>query len=125
VCGRSSRWVPATSWASATPLGELEARRGRSADAEAWKLGYDLSTRRYDQAYGTGTQLIPEPGAGGRLTWHTGLCSGPGGAQLGDGRLYSDGRQFCSAVDVAAGCPTLPSGHEVSRSTLISWGSSK
>ena len=34
-------------------LGELERRRGQSADAEAWQLGYDLSTRRYQQAYGS------------------------------------------------------------------------
>jgi hypothetical protein len=32
-------------------LGELEERRGRAADPEAWQLGYDLSTRRYQQAY--------------------------------------------------------------------------
>ena len=34
-------------------LGELERRRGQGADAEAWQLGYDLSTRRYQQAYGS------------------------------------------------------------------------
>jgi hypothetical protein len=34
-------------------LGELERRRGQSPDAEAWQLGYDLSTRRYQQAYGS------------------------------------------------------------------------
>ena len=34
-------------------LGELEERRGRAADADAWQLGYDLSTRRYAQAYGS------------------------------------------------------------------------
>jgi hypothetical protein len=33
-------------------LGELERRHGQSADPEAWKLGYDLSTRRYQPAYG-------------------------------------------------------------------------
>jgi hypothetical protein len=33
-------------------LGELEERRGKSADPEAWQLGYDLSTRRYEKAYG-------------------------------------------------------------------------
>src|SRR5580700_7030474 len=37
-------------------LGELERRRGQSADAEAWQLGYDLSTRRYDKAYGSAKQ---------------------------------------------------------------------
>lgn len=33
-------------------LGELERRRGQSADPEAWKLGYQLSTERYEQAHG-------------------------------------------------------------------------
>ncbi len=33
-------------------LGELERRRAQSADPEAWQLGYDLSSRRYDNAYG-------------------------------------------------------------------------
>jgi hypothetical protein len=33
-------------------LGQIEMRRAQSADAEAWQLGYDLSTRRYEQAYG-------------------------------------------------------------------------
>ena len=33
-------------------LGELERRRGQSADPEAWQLGYELSTRRYEKAYG-------------------------------------------------------------------------
>src|SRR5580692_9958055 len=37
-------------------LGELERRRGQSADAEAWQLGSDLSTRRYDKAYGSAKQ---------------------------------------------------------------------
>jgi hypothetical protein len=34
-------------------LGELERRRARAADPEAWQLGYDLSTRRYNKAYGS------------------------------------------------------------------------
>jgi hypothetical protein len=34
-------------------LGEVERRRGQSADPEAWRLGYDLSTKRYYQAYGS------------------------------------------------------------------------
>jgi len=33
-------------------LGELERRHGQSADPEAWKLGYQLSTERYEQAHG-------------------------------------------------------------------------
>ena len=33
-------------------LGELERRHGQSADPEAWQLGYELSTRRYEKAYG-------------------------------------------------------------------------
>jgi hypothetical protein len=33
-------------------LGRLEAKRARSADPEAWQLGYDLSTKRYDGFYG-------------------------------------------------------------------------
>jgi hypothetical protein len=37
-------------------LGELERRRGQSADAEAWQLGYDLSTRSYKKAYGAPTE---------------------------------------------------------------------
>ena len=28
-------------------LGKIEEKRARSADPEAWKLGYDLSTSRY------------------------------------------------------------------------------
>ena len=31
-------------------LGEIERHRGQSADPEAWQLGYELSTRRYQQA---------------------------------------------------------------------------
>jgi hypothetical protein len=31
-------------------LGQIEMRRAQSADAEAWQLGYDLSTRRYEKA---------------------------------------------------------------------------
>ena len=34
-------------------LGELERRRAQAADPEAWQLGYDLSTRRYEKAYGS------------------------------------------------------------------------
>src|SRR5262249_53781717 len=34
-----------------------------------------------------------------------GLCSGSGGPQLGNGRLYRHGRQFCRAGDVARRCP--------------------
>jgi hypothetical protein len=34
-------------------FGELEERRGKSADPEAWRLGYELSTKRYYQAYGS------------------------------------------------------------------------
>jgi hypothetical protein len=34
-------------------LGAIEEKRGQSADPEAWKLGYDLSTARYDAAYKT------------------------------------------------------------------------
>ena len=34
-------------------LGEIEMRRARAADPEAWQLGYDLSTRRYQQADGS------------------------------------------------------------------------
>ena len=33
-------------------LGELERRRGQSADPDAWQLGYELSTWRYEKAYG-------------------------------------------------------------------------
>ena len=33
-------------------LGQIEMRRAQSADPEAWQLGYDLSTRRYEKAYG-------------------------------------------------------------------------
>lgn len=33
-------------------LGRLEEKRGKSADAEAWQLGYDLSTKRYNKTYG-------------------------------------------------------------------------
>lgn len=33
-------------------LGELEERRGKSADPEAWQDGYDLSTKRYQEYYG-------------------------------------------------------------------------
>ena len=33
-------------------LGELERRHGQSADPEAWKLGYQLSTERNEQAHG-------------------------------------------------------------------------
>jgi hypothetical protein len=33
-------------------LGEIEMRRARSADPEAWQLGYDLSSRRYQIVYG-------------------------------------------------------------------------
>jgi hypothetical protein len=29
-------------------LGKIEEKRARSADAEAWQLGYDLSTKRYE-----------------------------------------------------------------------------
>lgn len=29
-------------------LGKLEEKRGKSADPEAWQLGYDLSTKRYE-----------------------------------------------------------------------------
>ncbi len=32
-------------------LGRLEAKRARSLDAEAWQLGYDLSTKRYSTSY--------------------------------------------------------------------------
>jgi hypothetical protein len=32
-------------------LGQIEMRRAQSADPEAWQLGYDLSTRRYEKAY--------------------------------------------------------------------------
>ena len=28
-------------------LGKLEEKRGKSADPEAWQLGYNLSTKRY------------------------------------------------------------------------------
>ena len=34
-------------------IGEIEMRRARAADPEAWQLGYDLSTRRYEKAYGS------------------------------------------------------------------------
>ena len=36
-------------------LGEIERRRAHAADPEAWQLGYDLSTRRYQQTYGSRT----------------------------------------------------------------------
>jgi hypothetical protein len=42
-------------------LGELEERRARSADPEAWQLGYELSTRRYERA--NGPQAANWPGA--------------------------------------------------------------
>src|SRR5262249_38984348 len=48
------------------------------------------------------------------------LCPGSSGAQLGNGRFYLYGRQFCRADDGAAGGPTIPPGYEVSRSALIS-----
>ena len=38
-------------------LGQIEMRRAQSADAEAWQLGYDLSTRRYAKAYGRANAL--------------------------------------------------------------------
>ena len=39
-------------FAGGDKLGELERRHGQSADPEAWKLGYQLSTERYEQAHG-------------------------------------------------------------------------
>jgi hypothetical protein len=66
------------------------------------------------QPYGT-RQPRRHPAAGTR---DAGLCSGPGGAQLGNG-LYRRGCQFCRADDGASGGPTIPSGDEVSRPALI------
>ena len=49
--GKPRRWPP-TAFPKRTKLGQIEMRRAQSADAEAWQLGYDLSTRRYEKAYG-------------------------------------------------------------------------
>jgi hypothetical protein len=32
-------------------LGRLEEKRAKSLDPEAWKLGYDLSSKRYTEKY--------------------------------------------------------------------------
>jgi hypothetical protein len=41
-------------------LTSVKRHRAQRADAEAWQLGYELSTRRYQQAYGSGASW-PSP----------------------------------------------------------------
>jgi hypothetical protein len=73
-------------------LGKLEEKRGKSIDAEAWQLGYDLSTKRYDQQY-------PYPVKPSAL-YKSGAFIGPDGLTDAQRRIDPDPEHWKHGPDV-------------------------